>query len=262
MHINSDNRDATSRLIAPQTAGYSVKPFVSLEVARTSEVSTSDEFLMSPDSGTAIITFLLSGEADFSDSTHKHGILKKNDVLWILSGSGIWYSLKPKTQDCVSVKLRIALSPALECAPAQSVYLESNLIECDGPAEVLLGYYGNAQSGFALPALINYLVVRLSAGQEWVYEPPVNHRVAWIAAISGKIKTSDMLVTSDEIAIYENSNKSITFFAEEDSVFLLGSSQEYTHDVALEKYSIPSLNEAFNKGRFEASATFKAHMRT
>jgi redox-sensitive bicupin YhaK (pirin superfamily) len=260
LHINSDNNDLTNHLIAPQTTGHRIKPFVSLEIVKTGEISISDERLMSPDSGTAIITFLLSGEADFSDSTHKRGTLKKNDVLWILSGSGIQYSLKPKTQDCVSVKLRVALSPALECAPAQSIYLESNLIERDGPAQVLLGYYGNAHSGFALPALMNYLVVRLSAGQEWVYEPPVNHRIAWVATISGKVKSSDVLVATDEIAVYENSNKSISFFAEEESIFLLGSSQEYTHDLALEKHSKPGLNEASDKGRFEAFSTFNTLM--
>ena len=89
LHINNDNKDLTGHSIAPQKAGYSVKPFVSLEIQRASEISTSDERLMSPDAGTAIITFLLSGEADFSDSTHKHGTLKTNDVLWILSGSGV-----------------------------------------------------------------------------------------------------------------------------------------------------------------------------
>jgi redox-sensitive bicupin YhaK (pirin superfamily) len=220
-------------------------------VVRAGEESTSDEALLSSDSGTAIITFLISGEADFNDSTHKQARLKKDDLLWMLSGSGIQYSLTPKTPDCVSVKLRVALSPALESAPAQSIYLNSALVERDGPAQILLGQHGDACSQLALPALINYVVVTLAAGQSWIYEPPVNHRTAWIAVISGKIKTSDVVVASDEIAVYENSNKSISFLAEEDGVFLLGTSQQYSHqeyahhesihEVAVEKYSPASL---------------------
>ncbi|HOY24273.1 MAG TPA: pirin family protein [Cellvibrio sp.] len=249
LHADSDNKGPESHLITPRILGHRVKPFVSLEVIRTDEVSTSDEALLSSDSGTAIITFLISGEADFSDSTHKQGCLKKDDVLWMLSGSGIQYSLTPKTQDCISVKLRVALSPALESAPAQSIYLDAALVERDGPAQILLGQHGDANSQLALPALINYVVVTLAAGQAWIYEPPVNHRTAWIAVISGKIKTSDVLVASNEIAVYENSNKSISFQAEEDGVFLLGTSQqcsyqedshqehlyqESTHNLALE----------------------------
>lgn len=230
---------------------------MSLEVVRAGEVFASDEGFMLSDSGTAIITFLMSGEADYRDSTHKHGCLKQGDVLWMLSGSGIQYSLTPKTPDCISVKLRVALSPALESAPAQSMYLDSALVERDGPAQILLGQHGDANSQLALPALINYVVVTLAAGQAWVYEPPVNHRTAWVAVISGKINTSDVLVGSNEIAVYENSNKSIRFLAEEDGVFLLGTSQEYTHQTytqssALEKHPIASLNESFNPKWSEA----------
>lgn len=236
--------------MAPETLGHSVKPFISLEVSKAGEIDSTKRLSMTPDSGTAILTFLISGEAEFSDSTHKHGCLKKSDLLWMLSGSGIQYSLRPKTPDCISVKLRVALSPALESARPQSNYLESNLVEREGPAQVLLGNYGDAQSGFALPALINYLVVNLSAGQEWVYEPPVNHRIAWIAPISGKVKSSDKVISPNEVAVYENSNSSIRFLAEEDSFFLLGSSQEFTHDFDLKES--PVLNQGFVKVRSEA----------
>jgi redox-sensitive bicupin YhaK (pirin superfamily) len=260
LHANSDDKNLTNRLITPQTVGHRIKPFMSLDVERTGELSSADEHVMSSDSGTAIITFLLSGAADFRDSTHKQASLKKSDLLWILAGSGVEYALNPKTQDCISVKLRVALSPALECAAAQSSYLDANLVERDGPAQVLLGHYGHAQSGFALPALINYLVVRLSAGQEWVYQPPVNHRIAWIAVLSGKIKTSDRWVSPDEIAVYEDSNKAISFLAEEESVFLLGSSQEYTHDFAAEQYPASTLGHVFDKGRHDISAPPLARM--
>lgn len=272
LHTDSDKKGLTSHLITPRTLGHRVKPFVSLEVIRGDVINeeVSGEALLSSDSGTAIITFLISGEADFSDSTRKQGRLKKDDLLWMLSGSGIQYSLTPKTPDCISVKLRVALSPALESAPAQSIYLDSALVERDGPAQILLGQHGDANSQLALPALINYVVVTLAAGQSWIYEPSVNHRTAWIAVISGKIKTSDVLVGSDEIAVYESSNKSISFLAEEDGVFLIGTSQQYsyqehshqesTYDLAVETYSLPSEGKVFNPSEYKTADRFHALM--
>lgn len=253
LHATSDHKATTGHLITPQTLAQQIKPFVSLDVVRAGEVSVSDEAVLSSDSGTAIITFLMSGQADFSDSTHKHGCLKQGDVLWMLSGSGIQYSLTPKTPDCISVKLRVALSPALKSAPAQSIYLGAELVERDGPVQILLGQHGDACSQLALPALINYVVVTLVAGQAWIYEPPVNHRTAWIAVISGKIKTSDVLVGADEIAVYESSSKSISFLAEEDSVFLLGTSQEYAHqELTHQDYRHDLSHESFNPKWTEA----------
>lgn len=268
LHANSGHQGQASQLITPQTLGHRVKPFLSLEVMNAGEVlasreaslSSSNEVLVSSDSGTATIIFLLAGKADFSDSTHKQGCLKQHDVLWILSGSGVQYSLTPKTPDCICIKLRIALSPALERAPAQSIYLDSALIERDGPAQILLGQHGGASSPLALPALINYLVVTLAAGQAWVYEPPVNHRIAWIVVVSGKVTTSDVLIAANEIAAYENSHKSIRFLAEENCVFVLGSSQEYTHDLAVEKYSLPSRGEIFTAERADGSEPLRELM--
>lgn len=257
LHVNNDHKATSSHLITPQTMGHQVKPFVSLEVVRADEVSASSEALLLSDSGTAIIVFLMSGEADYSASTHrqaglKQGHLKQGDVLWLLSGSGIQYSITPKTQDFLCVKLRVALSPALKFAPAQSIYLDSVLVERDGPAQILLGQHGDANSQLALPALINYLVVTLKAGQVWVYEPSVNHRIAWIAVIGGKVKTSNVLVASSEIAVYENSNTSLSFLAEEDCVFLLGTSQqcsssEYTNDLVVKKSLLSTSSKPFNE---------------
>jgi len=252
LHVKSDYKNATRCLISSQI-GHQVKPFVSLDVVKASELSATDSLTVA-DAGTAVIIFLMSGTADFSDSTHKHGSLQENDVLWILAGSGVHYSLRPTTEDCMMVKLRIALSPALECAPAQTAYINAMLVEQDGPAGVLLGQCDNARSQLALPALINYLVVNLTSGQSWIYEPSVNHPIAWVAVIHGEVKTSDRLVTSGEVIVYERSNRAIVFSAQQDSIFLLGTSQEYMYDLAVEKYPTSSVIETVELSQFEASA--------
>jgi redox-sensitive bicupin YhaK (pirin superfamily) len=231
-HANNPDKERAShlgapQLVAPQSLGQRFTPFMSLDVLKAGERSALDETSTVSDSGTAIITFLLSGEAEFSDSTRKQGRLKQGDVLWMLSGSGLQYSLTPKTPDCVSVKLRVALSPVLESAPAQSVYLNSARIEGNGPARVLLGQHGHASGQVAFPALVNYMVVGLAAEQVWTYEPLANHQVAWIAVLSGKINTSNTVVEADEIAVYENSHQSMSFLAEVDTVFLLATSHQF-----------------------------------
>jgi redox-sensitive bicupin YhaK (pirin superfamily) len=251
LHNCAEKVHGITRYISPKI--QKVDPFISLEVCGAKDTYTN-ESLMSHSSGTAIIILIHSGEADYRSSTDKNVHLKKNDLLWLLSGSGISYSLKPKTVDSVSIKLEIALSPALENAPAQSTYLESNLAEHYGPAQILLGLYGDARSGFALPALINYLLITLRAGQSWTYETPTNHSSAWIAVINGKINTSNTLVSEGESAIYEESHKSLDFFAIEDSIFLIGSSVAFTQDKMLIKKRSSKFKESVSNVHLQSVA--------
>jgi hypothetical protein len=46
----------------------------------------------------------------------------------------------------------------------------------DGPARVLIGAHGAAASPLYAGASLNYLAVRLQAGESWRYQPAVNHR--------------------------------------------------------------------------------------
>lgn len=257
LHTKSSTHRLLGDQAPPNSLSHPIKPFLSLEVFRVGDKLALDVPLESSDSATAIVIYLLSGEAVFSDSTQKRGNLKEGDTLWMLAGSGIQYSLTPKTLDCVGVRLRLALSPALECAPAQSIQLPSILVESDGPSRLLLGQHGDASSQLALPALVNYAVVRLSAGQSWTYKPPVNHQVAWAAVIGGAIQTSDLLVAAGDVVSYENSNTSITFLAVEESVFFLGTSEqcatrERTKDFSIADHLNLSFKESFNPKWSEA----------
>jgi len=51
----------------------------------------------------------------------------------------------------------------------------------------LLGRYGSASSAIASALPINYLAVRLKAGERWRYEPPKGHTVLWVAVASGDL---------------------------------------------------------------------------
>jgi len=51
----------------------------------------------------------------------------------------------------------------------------TEVIPHDGPARVILGSYGTATSAIKAPSPMNYLAVRLKAGERWSYRPPRGH---------------------------------------------------------------------------------------
>ena len=65
--------------------------------------------------------------------------------------------------------------------PAAGIYQAPEDAQADGPARVLLGSYGSVASAIPSPSPINYLTVRLKAGERWRYEPPMGHTVLWVA---------------------------------------------------------------------------------
>jgi redox-sensitive bicupin YhaK (pirin superfamily) len=87
------------------------------------------------------------------------------------------------------------------------------------------------------PSPVNYLAVRLKAGESWRYEPPVGHSVAWIALATGSLAVPEQ-VQAGELVAFEPSNQAIDFHAEADSEFVLGSAAPHPHGLALGYYSV------------------------
>jgi hypothetical protein len=139
------------------------------------------------------------------------------------------------------------LPPDLENGPAQSQYLGSQEFQSHGPARVILGGHGSASSKVAAPETMTYLDVRLNAGERWRYEPPHNHAVAWIAVHEGSVKTPSM-VTSGELAVFEDSSGAIEFEAQDGVAFILGSAIKHPHDLVLGYYSVHTNPNALKRG--------------
>jgi hypothetical protein len=97
---------------------------------------------------------------------------------------------------------------------------------------------------------MNYLVVRLKAGQRWSYHPPTGHTVAWVAVQDGTLRTPSH-IASGEIAIFEPSEESIDFVAESNATFVLGSAAKHPHDLILGNYSVHTSAEALRQGEVE-----------
>jgi hypothetical protein len=55
---------------------------------------------------------------------------------------------------------------------------------------------------------MTYLDVNLKAGERWVYQPPKNHNVAWIALHEGTVRTPSA-VSAGEALMFEEGDKSV-----------------------------------------------------
>lgn len=116
--------------------------------------------------------------------------------------------------------LRVALPPSEENAPAQRIYLAPSEVRQEGPARVMLGRYGAAQSSIPAPSEMNYLAVRLKADERWRYTPPAGHDVAWLAVNAGRLEVQEIFAAG-ELVIFAESNQAIDVVAEEESSFVL-----------------------------------------
>ena len=116
-----------------------------------------------------------------------------------------------------------------------------------------VGSYGSAWSMIESPSPINYLAVRLKAGERWRYEPPAGHTVLWAAISSGTVSVPEALRQGD-LAAFEASNEAVEFQALSDAEFMLGSAVPHPHELVLGSHSVHTSPDALRKGEAQISA--------
>jgi redox-sensitive bicupin YhaK (pirin superfamily) len=226
-----------TRLISPSDLGQSLKPFVFLDLF-DSEGGSFSGFGLHPHSGIATLTYLLEGSVRYEDTTGATGILPQGGVEWFKTGHGAWHgggAGEPGRSR--GFQLWIALPPDHELEPAESIYQAPQDIRRSGPASVLLGTLGAVSSQLPALAAVNYLAVRLKAGQSWRYAPPADHTVCWVALSTGSLAVPEP-VPAGELAVFEPSNAAIDLLAETDSEFVLGSAASHPYELVLGSYSV------------------------
>jgi hypothetical protein len=160
-------------------------------------------------------------------------------------------------------QLWVALPPELELGPTISIYQAPEDVPEDGPARVLLGSYRSTSSAIESPSPINYLAVRLKAGEHWRYAPPAGHTVLWVAIASGVLSAPDVLRHGD-LAAFEPSSEAVEFKALSDTEFVLGSAAPHEHDLVLGYYSVHTSPDALRDGdqvTFATPPKLGAHIR-
>lgn len=234
------------RLVSPDDLGRRIKPFVFLDHIDV-DMRSAPRFGFHPHSGIATLTLLLDGGFEYEDSTGATGAMAQGAVEWMQAGGGVWHTGRATGQGMRGYQLWIALPPALENAPAQSLYLEAGRFQNNGPARVILGELGGVRSPISAPSSMNYLEVRLQAGETWRYDPPEGHDVAWIALHKGSVSVPGG-VRAGELVVFAEGPAAITFEAEVDSVFVLGSAAKHPHPLVLGSYSVHTTPAALRQG--------------
>ena len=235
-----------TRLMSPSDFGEILKPFVFLDLFDHDGPPFNGA--LHPHSGIATLTYIAEGEVSYIDPDGKGGVLPAGGVEWMQAGRGMWHGGGlDKPGRTRGYQLWIALPPELELGPTISIYQSPEEVQSDGPARVLLGTYGAVSSPITPPSPINYLAVRLKAGERWRYEPPAGHTVLWTSIASGVVAVPDELRQGDLVA-FEPSNVVIEFDARTDAEFVLGSAVPHRHNLVLGYYSVHTTAEALRDG--------------
>lgn len=244
-----------TRLMSPSDFGKILKPFVFLDLFDHEGMPFDGG--LHPHSGIATVTYVVEGAISYVDPDNVRGVLPAGGVEWMLAGGGMWHGGGlDKPGRTRGFQLWIALPPELELGPSVGMYQRPEDIQRDGPVRVLLGRYGAAASTIAAPSTINYLAVRLKAGERWSYQPPKGHTVLWTAVASGAVSVPDELRQGD-FAAFEPSNEAVEFEARSNAEFVLGSAVPHGYDLVLGSHSVHTSTEALREAQARISAIQK-----
>lgn len=234
-----------TRLMSPSDIGEIVKPFVFLDLF-DADGSDLSGFGWHPHSGIATLTYLWQGSTRYEDTTGAAGLLPAGGVEWFKAAGGAWHGGGAGNSGrSRGFQLWLALLPSEELGPSESIYLSPEEVPSAGPVSVLLGSYGGVESPLKAPSPINYLAVRLKAGETWHYDPPAGHDVAWIALASGRLAVPDP-VEAGEMVAFDKSAMTIEVRVEADSEFVVGSAASHPHDLVLGYYSVHTSRAALD----------------
>jgi redox-sensitive bicupin YhaK (pirin superfamily) len=237
-----------TRLVSPSDIGELIKPFVFLDLFDLSATGAPN-FGWHPHSGIATLTVVHEGAIEYQETTGVKGVLTAGGIEWMRAGRGVWHT-GAALQPAKGFQLWIALPAELENAPSQSHYLSAGEVAEQRPARVILGSHGRATSTINAPSCINYLDVQLAAGERWIYRPPSDHEVAWLAVSQGSLRTPEP-VAAGELAVFEESNAALIIQADSASRFVLGSAAKHPHDLVLGRYSVHTTPAALLAGESE-----------
>jgi redox-sensitive bicupin YhaK (pirin superfamily) len=236
-----------TRLVSPGDIGERIKPFVFLDYFEA-DPATAPKFGFHPHSGIATLTVILSGQANYKETTGREGVIETGGVEWMRASSGVWHTGGMFGEERIKgFQLWVAMPPELELAEPHSQYLGASDFHFAGPARVIAGEYDSVKSVVGSPDGITYLDVRLKAGERWTFQPAKGHDVAWIALHQGSV-TTPQPISSGELAVFEEADQAIAFEAISDAGFILGSAIKHPYDLVTGHYSVHTNADALRIG--------------
>ena len=243
-----------TRLMSPGDLGEILKPFVFLDLF-DNRGDRFPTFGLHPHSGLATLTYVAEGSVSYEDTNGATGVLRAGGVEWMRAGKGVWHAGGAGDPGLTrGFQLWVALPPELELGESESLYQSAADIPQTGPARVLLGGHEGVTSAIEAPSPINYLAVKLKAGETWRYQPPAGHTVLWAGIGKGVVDASSAALQHGEIAVFEAGEGSVEFTATAGAEFVIGSAARHPHDLVLGYYSVHSSAEALRIGEARIDA--------
>jgi redox-sensitive bicupin YhaK (pirin superfamily) len=237
--------------MSPGDLGLHLKPFVFLDIFEGDMSRLRDSMPLHPHSGIATVTVFTEGDVRYEDPLVGKGNLAYGAVEFMLAGGGVWHGKELSSGESGRVRgiqLWIALPPELESGPAEPQYVEESLIPRIGSARLVLGRYQGHQSPVRAPEGINYLMVQLSPGEKFIYEPPLQHEVAWLVMSRGQLFETTV-AHEGELAMFERGEGDIVLKAgPEGASLVLGSARLHAHDLHLGNYSVHTSEKSLALG--------------
>ena len=245
----------TTRLCTAADLGQEIKPFVCMEHEQLSPYERPGGRLR-PFSGVAVLTLVLSGAAEFEDTTGNKGRLAAGGVSWLMSGRGVWQAASRQSQEITRIfRIAIALRSSAEQYIARSRYIVPSEVPHKGPVRAILGRLGTMVGALDEPEDINVFHVRLHAGQRWRYSPPLGHTVSWIAVDRGRLRVqralSSDVVRSGQLAVFEESGELLNVHSEDVTSFVIGSSKQHPHPLVFDRFSVHTTQDAMGRAKGE-----------
>ncbi|WP_306391906.1 pirin family protein [Telluria beijingensis] len=238
-----------TRLMSPSDFGQLLKPFVFLDYFDFEGQPFVGE--LHPHSGIATLSYLIDGRMDLVDPDGHTAVLPKGGVEWMQAGRGMWHGGSVGDEQGNRVRgfqLWVALPPEHELGPTSAVFQPGEDIATSGPVRVLLGSHGGAESAIAAPSPMNYLAVSLKAGERWLYLPPGEHTVLWVATAEDGLLANGEALQPQELVAFEQSNLAVEFEARSDTQFVLGSAVPHPHELVTGYYSVHTSRAALREG--------------
>jgi redox-sensitive bicupin YhaK (pirin superfamily) len=253
LRTSGHSHGSLTRLVSPNDIGRLIKPFVFLDYFEA-DPANAPKFGFHPHSGIATLTLILAGQAFYKETTGQEGIIETGGVEWMRASSGVWHTGGISgTGRIKGFQLWVSLPPSLELASFDSQYLGAASFKAAGPARVIAGTYEDVGSIVRSPEGMTYLDVHLKAGERWLFQPPQDHDVAWIAVHQGTVWTPHE-VSAGEAVVFEEGAKPIEFRAQTDVAFVLGSAIKHPYDLVTGYYSVHTSSEALRQGEANIAA--------
>jgi redox-sensitive bicupin YhaK (pirin superfamily) len=245
-----DTHGPITRLVSPSDLGELIKPFVFLDLFAVPP-TREPIFGWHPHSGIATLTVLHEGAFSYEETTGRKGLLSAGGVEWMRAGRGVWHTgASAGDATTKGFQLWIALPEELEQAPAHSRYLSAEEVPATGSSRVILGAHAGVASVIPAPEGINYLDVRLQAGERWSYRPPAGHDVAWLAVAEGEVQAGER-VSAGELVVFEESAAEVAIQAGSAARLVLGSAVKHPHELVTGRYSVHTSRAALRSGEAE-----------